>query len=492
MVQNTSHQDVKVEVFDKVLRDDYLKTPKNKKKRKKGIRPKLVGSIDQGTSSTRFVVFTSKGNILAYAQSEHTQHYPNQGWHEHDPLEIWEKTVTCIAAVGHALTSHNVKLSCIGLTNQRETTVAWNRVTGVPYHYAIVWDDIRTSSIVHDIAQGDNNRLRPKTGLPLASYFAGTKVKWLIDNVPALKDDLQNKPKEVCFGTVDSWLLYQLTGTPSDAIGAANCAGIHRTDVTNASRWLFMDLEKCAWDQELVDSVCSPHKVPLDTLPEICPSSHAYGVCSSTTSKLPLILDNVPLSAVLGDQQAALFGQTAYHSGQAKNTYGTGLFLMMNTGNERVASTHGLLTTVAYQLESDGPVVYALEGSVSHSGSTIQWLRDALQIIPDAASSEAFAKETPSNEGCYLVPAFAGLFCPHWRDDARGCVVGLTAAHHKGHVCRAALEATAYQTYEVFQAMQADAGVKLTSLRVDGGGTHNNLMMQFQGKSTCMIGGFRV
>lgn len=467
-----------VKVFDDVLKEDYQLKGKEV--------PPLIGSIDQGTSSTRFLVFTSKGRIAASAQVEHEQIYPENkaGWHEHDPLEIFNNTKACIEAVGNALKKKGINLQkkslqAVGITNQRETTIAWNAQTGIPYYNAIVWDDTRTQVVAELIGHGDQDKLRHKTGLPLASYFAGTKVKWLLDNVEALREDLNDpiKQKDVRFGTVDSWLIYQLTGKPAeDKKRATNAGGEFFTDVTNASRWLFMNLHTAQWDPELVDTVCAPHKLPLSCLPEICPSCHVFGVIGDDSGVE--YLAHVPITGVLGDQQAALFGQTAFSPGEAKNTYGTGLFLMMNTGNKPVPSTHGLLTTVAYQIGQDQPVHYALEGSVSHSGSTIQWLRDQLQIITKASESETLA--THSNDGLYFVPAFAGLFAPHWRSDARACLVGLTTSHHKGHVCRAALEAAAYQTREVFEAIEYDSGVKLQSLKVDGGATANNILMQFQ------------
>mmetsp|Transcript_27913 Transcript_27913/g.65263 ORF Transcript_27913/g.65263 Transcript_27913/m.65263 type:complete len:643 (-) Transcript_27913:67-1995(-) len=466
-----------VRVFDDVLKEDYfLKRREN---------PPLIGSIDQGTSSTRFVVYTKQGRIAAAAQVEHTQIYldAHAGWHEHSPLEIFENTKSCIEAVGNALKRKGVNLaqkplSAVGITNQRETTLAWNRQTGIPYYPAIVWDDTRTQAIAEQIGKGDQDLLRDKTGLPLTSYFAGTKVKWLLDNVKELQIDLADRDKrsDVCFGTIDTWLIYQLTGTRSSNPNAANVGGEFCTDVTNASRWLFLDIETVEWDSSLVDTVCAPHQVPLSALPKVCPSCHVFGVCNSDNG-VPL-LQKVPITAVLGDQHAALFGQTAFSPGEAKNTYGTGLFLMMNTGQKPVPSTHGLLTTIAYQLGHDQPVCYALEGSVSHSGSTIQWLRDQLQVISSAPDSEKIA--TSSNDGLYFVPAFAGLFAPHWRSDARACLVGLTTSHHKGHICRAALEAAAYQSREVFESIERDSGVKLKTLNVDGGATANKLLMQFQ------------
>eukprot|EP00536_Pseudo-nitzschia_multiseries_P013745 jgi/Psemu1/68835/estExt_Genemark1.C_6080007 len=451
----------------------------------------LVGAIDQGTSSSRFLLFTKEGKIAAWAQKETTQIFPSEtedmvGWHEHDPLEIWETVLACMTAVVDAMdreVKHHsnrelsgYRISAIGITNQRETTVAWNANTGETYYNAIVWDDTRTVSIAGHIAEGDDDRLREQTGLPLASYFAGTKVRWLLDNVEALKKDLAGQPEVVRFGTIDTWLLYQLTGTPTNnAERASNAGGLFVTDVSNASRWLFLDLVTVDWDESLVKEVCGPHEVPMTALPEIKASSEVYATLRKESTGIEK-LSGVPVSAILGDQQAALFGQVAFEPGEAKNTYGTGMFLMMNTGTKLVPSTHGLLTTIAYKI--GGEVVYALEGSVSHSGSTIQWLRDQLGLLKSASESEELASD--HNDGLYLVPAFAGLFAPHWRPDARGCVVGITAAHHKGHIIRAALEAAAYQAREVFEAIEADSGVRLKALKVDGGGSHNKLLMQFQ------------
>ncbi len=386
----------------------------------------LIGSIDQGTSSTRFLIFTRLGQIAAYAQIEHKQIFPNghSGWHEHDPIEIWENVLTCINCVVQALKDcvlaidlNLTPLKAIGITNQRETTIAWNSQTGKPYFNAIVWDCVRTTGIATDIATVcDKDRIREKTGLPLASYFAGTKVRWLVENIPLLKSDLQNTTKRssVCFGTVDSWLVYQLTGCPSTCEGAANVGGAHITDCTNASRWLFMDLKSLQWDQELIDDICHglDISVPVSSLPEIKSSSFVYDTCKAGFGVDAL--DGVPISGILGDQHAALFGQGAFGPGEAKNTYGTGLFLMMNTGASPVPSRHGLLSTVAFQLGDEAPL-YALEGSVSHSGSAIQWLRDQLQIINDAAESETLAQQIASNEGLFFVPAFSGLFAPYWR-----------------------------------------------------------------------------
>ena len=451
----------------------------------------LIGSIDQGTSSTRFLVFTNLGQIAASSQMEHTQIFPEDhvGRHEHDPLEIWSNTLTCIQNVVQALkeSEFNIDLKtrplkAIGITNQRETTIAWNGNTGKPYYNAIVWDDLRTTAIADQIADGDKDRLREKTGLPLASYFAGTKVRWLIDNVPALREDLLDEKlsSQVRFGTIDTWLVYQMTGTEiSNDDGATNVGGLFITDVTNASRWLFMDLHTLQWDEDLVHQMChgSGITIPLSALPEIKSSSQVYGSCATGFGEVAM--EGIPIAGILGDQQAALFGQGAFEPSEAKNTYGTGLFLMMNTGSIPTPSTNGLLTTVGYCLENEN-AVYALEGSVSHSGSTLQWLRDQLQIIDHAEESEVYARKVHSNDGMYFVPAFAGLFAPYWRPDARACVLGMTASHNKNHFCRAALESTAYQTKDVFDAIDADSNVSLKELRVDGGGTANNLLMQFQ------------
>lgn len=450
----------------------------------------LIGSIDQGTSSTRFLLFTKEGKVAAWAQKEMTQIFPTTeggevGWHEHDPLETWETVVLCmkavVAAMNKELNKHNgrifsaYEISAIGITNQRETTIAWNAETGELYYNAIVWDDTRTVDVARNIAKGDDNRLRQKTGLPLASYFAGTKLRWLLDNVESLRYDLSTKPEVVRFGTIDTWIVYQLTGAPLSKGAASNAGGLHVTDVSNASRWLLLDIHAVRWDESLVEAVCGPHKVPLTALPKVMASSEVYGKVNKNATGIDK-LSGVPISAILGDQQAALFGQVAFEPGEAKNTYGTGMFLMMNTGTKLVPSNHGLLTTIAYKVSNK--VVYALEGSISHSGSTIQWLRDQLGIIKSAPESESIA--TPHNDGLYLVPAFAGLFAPHWRPDARGCVVGMTAAHHKGHFARAVLEASAYQARELFEAIEADSGVALKALKVDGGGSHNKLLMQFQ------------
>jgi glycerol kinase len=475
-----------------------------------------IGSIDQGTSSTRFVLVSKKAVLIASAQMEHTQIYDPQhpGYHEHDPMVLWHNTVSCINAVVKAMEekqqaaaakkggSGKVEtplIAAIGITNQRETTIAWNKITGRPYYNAIVWDDTRTADIAAAIATNDVDKFLSKTtGLPPSSYFAGTKVRWLLENVDSLRTDVKERPEQVCIGTVDTWLLYQLTGHVPKSTKSGrklkgnkknhnlyNTGGKFQTDVTNASRWLFMNLHTCQWDEKCLAAVLGPDlSLPISCLPEICPSAYQFGTVADCGVHNSLV-GICPITSIIGDQQSALLGQAAFTPGSAKNTYGTGLFLMVNTGTVPVPSTHGLLTTVAYQLfKKDAPVYYALEGSVSHGGATIQWLRDGLQMISSAAESETLARRTRHNEGCYLVPAFAGLFAPHWRPDARGCLVGLTAAHTKHHVCRAALEAMCYQSYEVFGSMQKDNNIdsemKLTSLKVDGGGTHNELLMQFQ------------
>jgi glycerol kinase len=474
--------------------------------------PQWVGAIDQGTSSTRFMVFQRRGEIVASAQLEHEQFYPQPGWHEHDPMQLWHNTMQCMTAVYHAIQkvltapqndflfrnnepslSHgNRFLAAVGITNQRETVIAWNRTTGRPYYNAIVWDDARTASRVAELAsQKESTTISAVTGLPLSTYFTGTKVHWLLENVEEIRTDLQEHPEQVCFGTVDAWLLFQFTGQvpKSELTGRTikgkvfNTGGVFQTDVTNASRWLFMDLKSCQWDPPSMATILAPHSIPYaQCLPEICPSSHPFGAVHVQCGLPPSAFGSIPITAILGDQQAALFGQAAHTAGTAKNTYGTGLFLMMNTGTEvpTKPSTHGLITTVAYQIGRTGQVYYALEGSVSHSGSTIQWLRDQLGIIVSAANSETLARTTANNEGLYFVPAFSGLLAPHWRTDARGCIVGITALHHRGHLCRAALEATAYQTKDVFDAIVKDTGIQLSSLNVDGGGTYNKLLMEFQ------------
>jgi len=414
----------------------------------------FVGAIDQGTTSTRFVVIDQAGSFVAMAQREHRQVYPRPGWVEHDPIEIWGNTEL---VVREALASAGLDasdLACVGITNQRETTVAWSRATGRPACNAIVWQDTRTDDLCRAIG-GDAGpeRFRHITGLPLATYFSGPKVRWLIDNDPEVA--ALARSGELLFGTIDSWLAWNLVGR-------------HVTDVSNASRTQLMDLETLQWSAEAVEGI----GVPGDALPEIVSSSAVIDECRG-------VLAGVPLAGILGDQQAALFGQACFAPGQAKNTYGTGCFLLLNTGNAPVWSGNGLLTTVAYRI-GDEPAAYALEGSVAIAGAAVQWLRDNLGLIEDAAAVEALARSVDDNGDVYFVPAFSGLFAPYWRDDARGVIAGLTRFATAGHIARATLEAVAYQTMDVVRAMEADAGLPLGSLKVDGGMVRNGLLMQFQ------------
>ena len=421
-----------------------------------------VVAIDQGTTSTRAMVFNRAGGVVAVDQLEHRQIFPRAGWVEHDALEIWQNTR---AVVGGALGKANLNathIAAVGITNHRETAVVWERATGQPIHNAIVWQDTRTQAICDELAAagGGPDRFKAVTGLPLATYFAGPKVRWILDHVDGARE--RAEAGELLCGTIDSWLLWNLTGGADDG-------GVHVTDVTNASRTLLMDLRTLAWDEQIAAEM----GVPLAMLPEIRSSSEVYGTCK------PGILIDVPVAGILGDQQAATFGQACLDVGSAKNTYGTGNFMLLNTGHDIIASTHGLLTTVCYQL-GDAPPVYALEGSIAVTGSLVQWLRDNLGLISDAKEIETLAATVDDNGGAYFVPAFSGLFAPHWRSDARGALVGLTRFVNKGHIARAALEATAFQTREVLEAMNADSGVPLTELRVDGGMVANETLMQFQ------------
>ena len=412
-----------------------------------------VAAIDQGTTSSRCIVFDSGGTVVAIAQREHRQIFPQPGWVEHDADEIWANVEFVIreALAVESITAD--QLAAVGITNQRETTLVWERDTGRPVHHAIVWQDTRSEAQLRrfDDAFGEKN-FRERTGLPLAPYFAGSKLAWLLENVDGLRERADRG--EVLFGTMDSWLIFKLTGR-------------HLTDVTNASRTLLMSLKTLQWDPEILAAL----DIPAAMLPEIRSSAEVYGEIGAGP------LAGVPLAAALGDQQAALFGQTCFAPGEAKCTYGTGSFLLLNTGTEAVVSQHGLLTTVGYRI-GDQPAVYALEGAIAVTGSLIQWLRDNLGIIDSAPEVEDLARTVPDNGGCYLVPAFSGLFAPHWRSDARGVLVGLTAFVNRGHLARAALEATAWQTREVVDAMNADSGVPLTTLKVDGGMTGNELLMQ--------------
>ncbi len=422
--------------------------------------PKYVLAIDQGTTSTRAIVFDHAGKVVSVGQLEHKQHFPRAGWVEHDPAEIWKNTrkVIGIALGGANVTRHSI--SAIGITNQRETTVVWDRTTGKPIHNAIVWQDTRTQDIVDRLANGDLDRYRSRVGLPLATYFAGTKIAWILDNVDGARG--RAEAGELMFGTTDTWVLWNLTGGVR--------GGVHATDVTNASRTLLMDLKTLQWDDDILKDL----DIPRSMLPDIRSSSEIYGTAASES-----LLREVPISGILGDQQAATFGQAAFDKGESKNTYGTGNFLIVNTGEDIVFSKNGLLTTVAYRLGDEAPR-YALEGSVAVTGSLVQWLRDNLGIISDASEIEKLARSVDDNGGAYIVPAFSGLFAPYWRADARGAIVGLTRYVTKAHLARAALEATAFQSLEVLDAATADLGTTPSELRVDGGMTANGLLMQFQ------------
>jgi glycerol kinase len=413
-----------------------------------------IGAIDQGTTSTRFIVFDHAGTIVAAEQMEHRQIMPRPGWVEHDAVEIWANTQTVIAGALARAGLAAGDLAAVGITNQRETTLLWDRATGQPVHNALVWMDTRTDALVQALAaDGGQDRLRARTGLPLATYFSGLKLRWLLDEVPGAR--ARAEVGELLFGTIDTWLAWNLTG-------------LHITDVTNASRTQLMDLETLDWDAEILALL----DIPRACLPQIRSSSEVYGTCRG-------VLEGVPLAGILGDQQAALFGQACLAPGEAKNTYGTGCFMLMNTGEKPFASTSGLLTTLGYKL-GEAPAVYALEGSISIAGALVQWLRDNLGLIANAAEIEELAGSVPDNGDVYFVPAFSGLYAPHWQSNARGVIAGLTRFAGKGHLARAALEATAFQTREVLDAMARDSGVAITELRTDGGMVVNELLMQFQ------------
>lgn len=420
----------------------------------------LVAAIDQGTTSTRCIVFGRGGEIVASAQKEHRQIYPQPGWVEHDPIEIWHNTEEVVASALAAARITPSALAAVGLTNQRETTVLWDRRTGIPLAHAISWQDTRVDDRVAAYARIEGqDRFRSITGLPLASYFSALKLQWVLDEVPGAR--ARAEAGDALFGTIDAWLLWNLTG------GTASRA--HLTDVTNASRTQLMSLARLEWDSELLRSF----RVPEACLPQIVSSSaiHAESAIDE--------LRGVPIGGILGDQQAALFGQTCFRPGEAKNTYGTGCFLLMNTGERAVTSKAGLLTTVAYRL-SEEPPCYALEGSIAVTGALVQWLRDNLRLIERSSDVERLAREVADNGGVYFVPAFSGLYAPHWRADARGIIAGLTAYATRGHLARAVLEATAYQTRDVLAAMEQDCGMRFKELRVDGGMVGNELLMQFQ------------
>ena len=418
--------------------------------------PKYIAAIDQGTTSTRCLVFDRAGRVVASDQKEHRQIYPKPGWVEHDPEEIWANIESVVAGALRAANIGAGGLAAVGVANQRETTIVWDKRSGKAVHNAIVWQDTRTDSICRELA-GDfgSQRFRPKTGLPITTYFSGPKLTWMLDNVAGLRERAEGG--EVAFGTVDSWIIWNLTGK-------------HYTDVTNASRTLLMNIHSVDWDDEMLSAL----GIPRGMLPRIGPSSAVIG-----TGRAGSTLREVLVAGDLGDQQAALFGQTCFSPGEAKNTYGTGCFLLLNTGEKPVASESGLLTTLAYKIRDDKPV-YALEGSVAMAGALVQWLRDNLGIIANSAEVETLAKSVEDNGGVYFVPAFSGLFAPHWRADARGAILGMTQHTNKGHIARASLEATAFQTLEVLEAMEKDSGVRLTALKVDGGMVVNELLMQFQ------------
>jgi glycerol kinase len=414
---------------------------------------RYIASIDQGTASSRCLLFDVHGRIVSVGQKEHHQIFPKPGWVEHDAVEIWQNVLQVVQEALSKAQLTTADIVALGITNQRETTVVWDRATGVPVHNAINWQDIRTDHLIRELAgSAGQDRFRDRCGLPLATYFSGPKIRWLLDHVDGLQ--ARAEAGDVLFGTVDSWLIWNLTGR-------------HITDVTNAGRTMLMNLETLEWDDVMLDAM----GVPRAMLPEIRPSVEVYGEANGP-------LGGVPVAGALGDQHAALFGQTCFARGEAKCTYGTGSFLLLNTGGKPVKSANGLLTTVGYKI-GDAPPTYALEGSIAVTGALVQWFRDNLDVIGSAPEIETLARTVEDNGGCYFVPAFAGLFAPHWRSDARGVIAGLTGYITKGHLARAVLEATAWQTREVVEAMNSDAGVELATLKVDGGMTANNLLMQF-------------
>ncbi len=420
---------------------------------------KYVGALDQGTTSTRFMIFDHSGQVVAIDQKEHEQIFPKPGWVEHDPLEIWTRSVEVTRGALAKAGITAADLAAVGVTNQRETTVVWDRRTGKPVYNAIVWQDTRTDLICNELAKdGGQDRLRPKTGLPLATYFSGPKVKWILDNVEGARAaaDAGN----LLFGNIDTWCIWNMTGGTD--------GGVHITDVSNASRTLLFNYTTLDWDPEILALM----GIPRAMLPNVKASSEVYGMAVGD-------LAGVPVAGDLGDQQAALFGQTCYSAGEAKNTYGTGCFMLLNTGTKAVPSKSGLLTTLAYKIGNE-PAQYALEGSIAITGALVQWVRDNLGMIEKSSDIESLAASVDDNGGAYFVPAFSGLFAPYWKSDARGVIAGLTRYVNKGHIARAVLEATAWQTREVLDAMNADSGVPLTALKVDGGMVYNNLLMQFQ------------
>ncbi|MFX0171854.1 MAG: glycerol kinase GlpK [Candidatus Hodarchaeota archaeon] len=423
---------------------------------------KFVGAIDQGTTGTRFMVFNTSCKLLGSKYKEHKQLFPEPGFVEHDPLEIWNNTQFVVRETLEKIGISLDDLIAVGITNQRETTIVWDRFTGHPIHNAIVWQCLRTAGICDDLKEsGWEPLIKERTGLVTATYFSGPKITWLLDNVPGARKRAEKG--DLLFGNIDTWLIWNLTGGIN--------GGVHVTDVSNASRTMLMNLKKLNWDDEILEQL----RIPVSMLPEIRPSCDPETYGQVTLKGIP---GRTPVSGDLGDQQAALFGQTCFDVGNAKNTYGTGNFLLLNTGSKIVKSESGLLTTVAYGLEKK--IYYALEGSIAIGGAVIQWLRDQLQIISDASESEDLARSVSSNGGVYFVPAFVGLFSPHWDITARGTLVGLTRGSNRGHIARAALESIAFQSHDVFRAMEADSGIKLESLRVDGGASKNNFLVQFQ------------
>ena len=421
---------------------------------------RYVGAIDQGTTSTRFIVFDRGGNIITSVQMEHRQIFPKPGWVEHDPMEIWQNTQEVAGAALARAGLGATDLAAVGITNQRETTILWDRRSGKPLHNALVWQDTRVDQLVAQYAKdGGPNRFRAKTGLPLASYFSGLKLQWLLDSVPGARAKAQSG--DILFGNIDTWLLWNLTG--------GSAGGLHITDVTNASRTQLMNLATLDWDAGLLEELLIPRAV----LPRIVASSEVYGEARTPA------LAGVPIAGILGDQQAALVGQACFRPGEAKNTYGTGCFLLMNTGEKPIASTAGLVTTVAYQMAQE-KACYALEGSIAVTGALVQWLRDNLGLIGSSNEVEKLAGEVEDNGGVYFVPAFSGLYAPHWNERARGTIMGLTRYVTRSHIGRAVLEATAYQTREVLGAMEKDSSIRIPELRVDGGMVGNELLMQFQ------------
>ena len=417
--------------------------------------PQYILALDQGTTSSRAILFNHAGEIVGTAQKEFTQYYPQPAWVEHDANEIWNAQATVVRDLLESTQTAASDIGGIGITNQRETTLIWDRKTGQPIHHAIVWQDRRTAALCDELKnKGLEDHVRQTTGLVIDAYFSGTKIKWLLDNVPGARD--RAEAGELCFGTMDSWLVYKLTR-----------GKVHVTDVTNAGRTMLFDIRKRDWDQRLLDEL----GVPRELLPEVKSSSEVYG-------ETELFGTAIPIAGIAGDQHAALFGQACYEPGQAKNTYGTGCFMLMNTGTEAVPSKHGLVTTIAWEI--DGKTEYALEGSVFIAGAAIQWLRDGLKLIDEAPDSEYYAQKVQDTDGVYVVPAFAGLGAPYWDMYARGAIFGLTRGTAKGHIVRATLQSLAYQTKDVLEAMQKDAGRELSTLRVDGGASANNFLMQFQ------------